>query len=272
MKYADLHLHTNFSDGSSSVKDLIENAKKAGLSCISITDHDTVKGVLSAIESFSDTIEIIPGIELTADIYGREVHILGYFIDCKNSEFIARLTYFRKVRLDRIFEMSDKLRMLGVVIDPKEVIDFAHGASIGRLHLARIMVKKGIVSTTNEAFQKYIGDTCPAYVSKFKLTPKEAIDLILSVKGIPVIAHPYVLPSQDLIEQFVKDGLRGIEVYYPEHNSQMTENYKKIAEKYNLLITGGSDCHGLAKKEVLIGRVKIPYRLVEKLKEAKNAL
>lgn len=270
MKFADLHLHTNLSDGSYSVNELIFAAKKAGLGCIAITDHDTIEGIQPALEIASNELEIIPGVELTADVDEREIHILGYFVDYQDVEFTKQLSRFRQVRLNRIFEMSSKLKSLGVEINPQEVIDFAHGASVGRLHLAQVMVKRGIVSTTFEAFQKYIGDTCPAYVSKFKLTPKEAIDFILSSGGIPVLAHPYILPSQDLIEQFVKDGMMGIEVYYPEHTPQMIERYKNIAEKYNLLITGGSDCHGSAKREILIGKIKIPYELVEKLKRAAN--
>ena len=130
--------------------------------------------------------------------------------------------------------MSDKLKELGVNIDPQEVFSLSGNGTVGRLHLARVMQKNGIVTTTNEAFYKYIGDNCPAYVARFRLTPKEAIEQILEIGGIPILAHPYSFKNQELILSFLDFGLKGIEAYYPEHTSKLTQHYLNFAEKHNL--------------------------------------
>jgi len=266
-KYADLHIHTNYSDGTFTPQQILTLAQKVGLSCISITDHDSV----SALPFFASTreIEVLPGIELTAQINDTEVHVLGYLIDYEEGWFQEKLEEIREIRIQRMRQMCKKLTQLGMPIEAEEVLDFAEHNCVGRLHLARLMVKKGFVATTREAFNLYIGDHGPAYVSRFKLTPYEAIELILKLRGIPVLAHPYTLGNQDLIPQFVKAGLKGLEVIYPEHTSNQTKHYNELAREYNLLVTGGSDCHGEAKPEVKMGTLKIPYALVEKLKEAK---
>ena len=267
MKYADLHIHTHFSDGTFSPARIIALARQEGLSCISITDHDSVEAYLS--NPSDKDIEVIPGIELSAEINNVEVHILGYFIDYQDAGFQKELKAICDCRTKRMAEMCRKLSGLGMPLSLKEILDFTGNAVVGRLHLARLMVKKGFVSNTQEAFNKYIGDSGPAYVSKFRFTPQEVIELILKVKGVPVLAHPYSLPDQGLIPGFVKAGLMGLEAIYPEHSRKQTDYYKQLAEKYGLLITGGSDCHGQAKPEVKIGLTKIPYELVEKLKKAR---
>lgn len=266
MKYADLHIHTNFSDGTFSPSQIIALAKKSGISCISITDHDSVKAYLPSLTN--EDVEIIPGIELTADINNTEVHILGYFISTEEAWFQEKLKQICDIRIKRMEEMCKKLKALGIPLKVEEVLEFTGSAVVGRLHLARFMVNKGFVPNAQEAFNKYIGDGRRAYVSKFRLTPKEVIDLILKVKGIPVLAHPYSLVEQGLIPEFVQAGLMGLEAIYPEHSGGQTDYYQKLAKKYGLLITGGSDCHGHAKPEVGIGSIKVPYELIEKLKIA----
>lgn len=265
--YADLHLHTKFSDGTFSPSQLILFAKKAGIDCISITDHDSVAAYLTDFPK--EDIEIIPGIELTADVNNTEVHLLGYFIDYQALWFQKKLEDICSIRIARMKEMCQKLTQLGAALDYDEVLALAGHSCVGRLHLARLMAKKGYVSNAQEAFNKYIGDGGPAYVSKFRLTPQEAIALILKTNGIPVLAHPYSLTRQDLIPEFVKSGLSGIEAIYPEHSPSQTRHYQQLAKEYGLLITGGSDCHGEAKPEIRIGDVKIPYEFIERLKKAK---
>lgn len=266
MKYADLHLHTHFSDGTFSPAQLISLAAKAGLQCISITDHDSVDAYSSL--PAQGGVEIVPGIELTADIDNVEVHILGYFIDYQQGWLRQKLKEICLARIKRVDEMCRKLMGLGIAIEAGEVLEFAGNASVGRLHLARLMVKKGLVAGSQEAFNRFIGEGRPAYVSKFRFSPQEVIELIRKAKGIPVLAHPYSLSRQELIPEFVNSGLMGLEVIYPEHTPKQIKLYGRLAKEYGLLVTGGSDCHGQAKPEVKIGMVKVPYELVEKLRTA----
>ena len=268
MKYADLHIHTNFSDGTFSPAQIVDLAKKEGLNCISIADHDSLEAYKNLPPQ--DEIEIISGIELTADINNSEAHILGYFVDCSLPWFQEKLADIRQARIERMFLMCAKLTDLGMIISVDEVLKFAGHSCVGRLHLARLMVKKGFIANTQEAFNRYIGDNGPVYVSKFRLKPAEAIELVIKAKGVAVLAHPYSLPNQDLIPEFIQAGLRGIEAVYPEHTSAQVERYKRLAYKYGICVSGGSDCHGQAKPEVRIGMVKLPYSFVERLKEELN--
>lgn len=270
MKYADLHIHTKFSDGTLDAGQIVQEAKSSKVSCISITDHDSVEAYNSLGQL---DIEIIPGIELSSNIGDVEVHILGYFIDYKEEWFREKLIALRQVRVERIFQMCEKLNELGIVIKPEEILNSAGpSSSVGRLHLAKLMAEKGLVSNYREAFYKYIGEGRPAYVSKFKLTPYEAISLILKVKGIPVLAHPYSLTNQKIIPELIRAGLMGIEAIYPEHTPKQRDYYIKLAQENELFVTGGSDYHGYVKPEVKIGTVNIPYSLVEELKNAKLKL
>jgi len=271
MKFADLHLHTAFSDGTYTPEELVKKAKAKGLSAIAIADHDSIEGIPLAIEAARDEdIEVIPGIELTAEYEGLEIHILGYFIDYKNKQLQEKLDSLAIIRKERIYKILDKLAELGIKIDPQVVFDISGSGTTGRLHIARALLKEGAIKSINEAFQKYIGDRCPAYVCGFRFSPQDAIELIRGVGGIAVLAHPYLLKRDELIPEFVKCGLQGLEVYYPEHTQAMINFYLEMAKKYNLLVTGGSDCHGKAKPEVKIGMIKLPYELVEKIKAAKN--
>lgn len=271
MRYADLHLHTIFSDGTYTPKQLVQEAKGVGLSVIAVADHDNVDGIAPTIEeSLSKKIEVIPAIELSAESDGGEIHILGYLIDYNNKQLKEKLAFLRRNRVERIYKMVDKLTSLGIHLKPESVFALAEDATVGRLHLARAMLKEGLIKNTSEAFRRYIGDRSPAYVCGFKLSPMAAINLIRNSGGIPVLAHPYLIKDEKLIPQLIKNGLMGLEVYYPEHSKPTIKHFLKLAKKFNLLVTGGSDCHGKAKPEVKIGSIKIPYDLVEKLKKAKS--
>jgi hypothetical protein len=273
MKFADLHLHTIFSDGTYKPEELPNKAAKSGLSCVAIVDHDTVAGLPRALEAARlNNIEVLPGIELSAEYDGLEIHILGYLIDYRNNDLLEKLDFLRNNRVERIYKMVEKLKGLGITLKAEDVFALSENGTPGRLHIARALLKAGQVKSTAQAFQKYIGDKCPAYFCGFKLTPAEAIALIRKAGGVPVLAHPYTLSKDELIAQFVKDGLMGLEVYYPEHTQSMVNFYLKLSREYGLLVTGGSDCHGEAKPEVKIGSIKIPYDLVEKMKEAKEKL
>lgn len=271
-KFADLHLHTIFSDGTYTPQELIQKSAEAGLYAVAVTDHDTVSGIAPAIEAAAAlAVEVLPGIELTSEYDGREIHILGYLIDYTRNELKESLGYLKQARKMRIYKITAKLReVFGINLTPESVFDIVREGTPGRLHIARALVAKGFVDSTYEAFKKYIGDKSPAYVSGFKLSPQEAIKLIRDSKGVPVLAHPYSVAKDELISMLVGFGLMGLEVYYPEHTQSMINFYTGLAKKFNLVLTGGSDCHGDAKAEIKLGSVKIPYELVEKIKEAKK--
>ena len=273
MKCADLHLHTIFSDGTYSPEKLLLQAHKKGLSAISVTDHDTVEAVEQSILLGKDLgIEVLPGIELTAECDGVEIHLLGYLFDYKNQALLEKLSVLKQNRVERIYKISDKLKGLGVELNPESVFELASSGTVGRLHVARAMVKEKIVNTVFEAFRNYIGDQGPGYVCGFRFSPQDAIKLIKQAGGIPVLAHPYTVRRDELIPELIGYGLMGLEVYYSEHTQSMINYYSGLVKQYNLLATGGSDCHGNAKPEVKIGSVKIPYELVNKLKAAKENL
>jgi len=272
VKFADLHLHTIFSDGTYTPEELILESAKCGLSAIAVVDHDTISAVEPLIKTArAKDIEVLPGIELSAEHDGQEVHILGYLIDYKRKELTDKLEFLKKNRVERIYKIVDKLKNMGVALKVESVFDIAAKGTVGRLHVARAMVNAGLVGSIAEAFRRYIGDKCPAYVCNFRFSPIEVMNLIKEVGGIPVLAHPYVI-EDELIPEFVNNGLMGLEVYYSEHTQAMVNFYLGLAKQYNLLVTGGSDCHGNAKPEVKIGSVKIPYELVEKLKEAQQKI
>lgn len=270
-RFADLHLHTLYSDGTYTPEELISESLKCGLSAISVVDHDTVEGLAPVIQAAKTKgIEVIPGIELSAEYEGFEIHILGYFIDHEDRELIERLDNLKKNRIDRVYKIVEKLKDMGVILNPKTIFDLSKQGTVGRLHIARAMVAEGKVSSVFEAFRKYIGDKSPAYVLGFKFSPQEAIKLIKDSGGLPVLAHPYSINNDEFIIKFIEFGLMGLEVYYPEHSQSMINFYNNLAVKYNLFVTGGSDCHGKAKPEVKIGSMKVPYELVERMKEVRS--
>lgn len=267
---ADLHIHTHFSDGTSSPQEVIEQAHANGLRCIAITDHDTIDGIGPATEEAEKYgIEVISGIELSSEINNKDVHMLGYLFDYQNKEFADRIKYMQGVRVDRMKEMIEKLKPLGIDnIALEEVCALAQSDSVGRPHLAAKLMEKGWVSSIKMAFNKYLADDAPGFVPKFKQTPHEAIALIQKAGGIAVLAHPMLTKVDELIPGFVEAGLGGIEAYYPNTTDTVMNFYEGLAKKHGLVVTGGSDAHGDSKKYTYIGKKMVPYELVEKLKNA----
>ncbi|MCM8792091.1 MAG: PHP domain-containing protein [Candidatus Omnitrophica bacterium] len=267
MKCADLHIHSSFSDGNFMPEQIIREAKIQKLDCIAITDHDNVEFYFNSDISKNKEIEIIPAVELTTEYNSREIHILGYLIDYHDRAFLKKLEFLREKRILRIKEMIGKLNALGIEVKFEEVVDLNHNSSVTRLHLARLLLKKGLVGSIREAFVKFIGEDAPCYVGGFHFSPLEAIRLIREIKGLPVLAHPYSVDNlEEILVYLTKGGLAGIEVYYPEHNQVSTHYYEEIAQKYNLLMTGGSDFHGDCRSHIKIGSIRISYDLVLKLK------
>jgi 3',5'-nucleoside bisphosphate phosphatase len=266
---ADLHIHTHYSDGSLSPKDVVRVASEKGVYCISITDHDSVFGIdeaMSAGNSYG--IEIIPGAEISAENSGKELHILGYCINYHDSKLLDFLGRIRQDRLDRLNKMAQLLDDYGIEIDVEDLKKSAGNVSISRLHVAKYMHKKGFVGSWREAFRKYIGDDKPCYVSSFRYTSKEVIDVIRRSGGIAVIAHPGVSRIDEMLPDLIKEGVGGIEAFHAEHSNKAAMAYESLAKKYKLFVTGGSDCHGDLKGDTLIGKTTIPYAYVEALKNA----
>lgn len=267
-RFADLHMHTFFSDGSQSPESVVEEACHAGLSCISITDHDTLTAVKPAqIAAEKWGIEVIAGIELSTQVQGKDVHILGYFMDLENPFLISKLEEFRATRFARIQQMVENLKKQGIDnLSFDEIKAQARSDALGRPHLAAALVEKGWATNSWQAFEKFVGDTCPAYVPKHAQSPKEAIALIRQSGGVAVLAHPMVTNRDELIASFVDFGLGGIEVYYPNCPDAVIFYYEGIARKYKLAMTGGSDAHGKNKTNTWIGKRRIPCELVEQLR------
>ena len=271
MKYADLHVHTSESDGTFTPKQLVREALERGLSAIAIVDHDTVGGISEAeAAARGEDLEIIPGIELTAQHDNQEIHILGYFLDCQNKALLEKLKLVQTNRIERVHKIVNNLEEEGVKLNAQVVFDISGKGTVGRMHIARALLKEGWVTTTAEAFRKYIGDKSPAYVLGFNLSPDEAIKLIKGAGGVAVLAHPYMLRNDELITELVGYGLQGIEVYYPEHSQSMVNFYLDLAKKLNLLVTGGSDFHGSVKPDIKLGAIKVPIELVERLRQNKR--
>lgn len=265
---ADLHIHTACSDGTHGPEEIVELAKKAGLKTIAITDHDVVDGIAPAVKKGEEVgVEVIPGIEFTTEARDTEIHILGYFIDYRSRHLIEAITRIQKGREKRIYEICEKLKKLGVDLPPEKVFKLAGHRAAGRPHVARALIMEGYVKDVREAFSRYLDFHGPAYVSHYKLSPEEAVELVGSAKGLPVYAHPAVSDCDEIIPDLMLAGLAGIEVYYTGHGQMATRHYLNLAKKYGLLVTGGSDFHGFKSgREVELGDLAIPDELVDKLR------
>lgn len=271
MKFADLHLHTKFSDGTFTPEELVLRAQQNGLACIALTDHDSVEGCARASKACAAVkMDFIPGAELTAEHDDVEVHILGYFLDITDEKFLARIGTFQAVRQNRIHEMVAALNKLGIPLKAESVFALANCKSPGRPHVARALVKENLIGSLDEAFERFLKKGRPAWVPKTKMSALEAVELIHRAGGLAVIAHPGLNRSDDIIPDLVDAGMDGIECFHTKHSTVMSERYLEIADKYHLLVTGGSDCHGFSKKQPLIGTVKLPYEHVEQMKAARE--
>jgi predicted metal-dependent phosphoesterase TrpH len=268
MKYADLHVHTSYSDSTFSPEEVMACAQEKGLDAIAICDHDSVEGVAPSIEIGKRLgIEVIPGVEMTVEKSDTEVHLLGYFVNYKDEWFKEILRELRDWRVKRVYTMAEKLKAEGITIDPEEVFKLSKDGSVGRLHVAQVMVNAGKVKRMKEAFDRYIGFSKPCYVPSVRFAPEEAIRTLIKAGGVPVLAHPGIMFKDEYIGELISYGLRGIEVYHSDHNAAAVKHYEEVADSYGLLMTGGSDCHGMGKGRVLMGNIKVPYELVERLKE-----
>lgn len=253
----DLHIHTTASDGRLSPREILDQALEAGLTYIAITDHDTVNAILSLNQETdleAKPISIIPGIEFSTDLPENEVHILGYNIDIHNSALHQQLNLMTTDRWDRVQRTIKKLAALGYHVEYERIVELAgQSTAVGRPHIARALVEKGYFSTVTEVFNSLLYKNGPAYVPHFKLDYPSVIKLIHQAGGIAVLAHPGLIGNEAIVKDVITAGINGLEVYHPRHNDKQTKHYLQLAGQYQLLITGGSDFHG------------IPTRFPEKL-------
>ncbi|SES68983.1 hypothetical protein SAMN05660297_00256 [Natronincola peptidivorans] len=270
MKYIDMHTHTTASDGTLTPTQLIQYAIVKGLAGIAITDHDTIAGIKEAKVCCSQLSDftIIPGVELSTEDSGEEVHILGYNINYKSKELLDTLMLIQNQRMNRVKKMVKKLQGLDIDITYNEILAMSKQGVIGRPHVARALVKKGYIEDLQEAFVKYLSKGCPAYVPRYKLTPFEAIDLIHKVGGIAVVAHPGLIKNHGILLNILRKGVDGIEVYHPEHKKQDNIKYLALANEYQLIVTAGSDFHSPPiedKGHGDLGTEKMPLKDISKI-------
>jgi len=274
--YVDLHVHTSYSDGSFTPAEVVRRAVNLGLSALAITDHDGVDGNAEAFaEGAQNGLEVIPGVEMSCNFTPKNVHVIGLFIDPAEERLVATLEEVREYRRLRNPKVLEKLAELGMPIALEEVAAKAKGRTLGRPHIAEVMVEKGYVADFQEAFEKYLAHNKPAYVHRRRLTAEEGIDLIHGAGGLAFLSHPgiYALPAritENMIYKLIRAGLDGVEVYYSDHLPTDTAFLKRIVDEYDLLAAGGTDFHGDVKPgiEVGVGRgdLEVPYELVARMK------
>ena len=270
--FVDLHLHTVASDGTFTPGQLVDQACQKGLRAIAVTDHDSWESI-AAVSSLGAKVglEVLPGIELSTMVNDTEIHILGYFIDYNDRMFQAQVLEFKSARLERAQRMVEKLARLGVQVELQRVLEIAKTGAVGRPHVAKALLEQGYVGSVDEAFARYIGSEGPAYVPKEILKPEESFKLIHAVGGLCFFAHPGIENRDELIDDFVPLGLDGIEVWHSKHNPSQVKHYLALAARHNLLVSGGSDYHGENWTDVSKNYPRVPYEVVDKMKQRLKA-
>ena len=263
----DLHAHTTYSDGALTPAALVQHARDRNLAAVAITDHDSVQGIPEAFEAAGATLEVVPGIEISTALNGVDLHILGYYVDVQDEDLRQRLTHFRQERLDRALAIIARLRTLGVPVDADEVMASAGPGVVGRPHIASALVRGGHVESVDAAFRRYLGPRGEAFVARPAFRPEDAIELINRAGGLSVLAHPGAGLAVTLIEQLASEGLRGIEVWHPQHGVTTVRHYHALATKLGLLETGGSDFHGVGRS-LDLGDIAVPWSALVALKDA----
>ena len=272
----DLHVHSTESDGTLTPEDLVAEAKKAELAAFALTDHDTCQGVGKAMPlAASAGIELIPGIELSTDYHGKEVHIVGLYIDIENEQLLKKTAEYRKCRSERNALMVEALRKEGLSITMEELVAENPDCVITRANIARFLYEHGQIKSVREAFDRYIGDHCKCYVGRLKVASTDAVRLIKEAGGTAILAHPllYGLSNtnlQKMIDALKPVGLDGLEAIYSTYTTGEEQQMKRLARENGLLISGGSDFHGSNKPDIALGRGRghlyIPYSVLETIK------
>ncbi len=276
---ADLHLHSNYSDGRLGPCDLMGQAAEAALGVVAVVDHDTVEGLFEAAEAAREKgLELIPGLELSAHWGDRELHVLGYGIDPGDAGLRRALGLLQQARLERVREILRRLREVGILLSLDRVLEVAGSGTVGRPHVARVLVEAGWARSVREAFVRYLGAHGPAAAPRVGFPVEEAVRLIRGAGGVAVIAHPGRALAGAPMEALLRLGVDGIETVHPSHDWRLTAYYEVLARRAGLLTTGGSDYHGRAEEALLLGTVTVSGVVVERLlarirqqRERKNA-
>jgi len=268
----DLHVHTTYSDGLMSPGEAVVAARDLGLRAVAITDHDSVSGIDEALERGKPLeVEVVPGVEMSTIVSGEDVHILGYLLDWRAADVQARFRELRRKRDERAQRMVEKLVALDVGVTIERVRELAGSGAVGRPHLAQAILETGAVRSINEAFDRYVGYDKPAYVPKSKLSPAQAVEFIHRHGGVAVIAHPATYGNDAVVYAAIVAGADGIEVWHSDHDKRAVAHYREVAQKNGLLATGGSDCHGGRKNNmVYLGQIEVPYQCLEELRKAQQ--
>ncbi len=267
MSFADLHLHTRYSDGSYAPAELVGEAHRLGFAAIAVTDHDTLDAVPEALENAA--IEVIPGVEITCRVDTQEIHMLGYLPGnaWKSPHLHAVLDHSRRVREKRISEIVFRLNNLGVQLTDQDVFACSDCGTIGRPHVAMALQKRGVVGSSEEAFERFLKRGRPGFVERYRMTAAETLGHINRAGGVAVLAHPGLNRVDNRITEMVEQGMDGLEVWHSRHSPAQVEHYRKLAERFGLMVTGGSDCHGNVRSRPLLGTVKVPYACVQAIKK-----
>ncbi|MFC1591822.1 PHP domain-containing protein [Thermodesulfobacteriota bacterium] len=279
----DLHTHTTASDGTLTPAQLVAHAQERGLTAIAITDHDTVEGVGEALAAGAGCgITVIPGIEISAVHRQTTLHILGYYIDWQSPDFCKSIQVLQNARTERNPAIIKKLQALGVDISLAEVAAEAGTGQVGRPHIAQVLLQKGAVRTARQAFDRFLKKGAAAYVDKFRYPAQEAVAHIRAAGGIPVLAHPSILPCKtapklsSLLTELAGYGIMGVEAYYTDHSAKQVKLYEQLARKHGLLVTGGSDFHGSYIQGIALGTgrgsLAVPESVCEELQQAHRRL
>jgi predicted metal-dependent phosphoesterase TrpH len=264
----DLHMHSTHSDGAHLPAELVPMALKAGVSALSLTDHDTVSGIPELVRAAEGTgIEIVTGVELSSSAGRSDLHILGYLFDPENEVLVRELERFRTGRRERVVEMVRILNHLGIEITFEDVLRQAGGAALGRPHVAHALLEQGFVETFDEAFRKFLGQHARAFVPKPHFEPRQALALIRSAGGVPVLAHPGTANRDELIPELADQGLAGIEAWHPKHSPTQVVEYRRLAGELGLVASGGSDFHGSSMGNVTVGISDVPAAVLAALRD-----
>lgn len=278
MRQVDLHVHSNKSDGTFTPTQLVDYAQQKGLAAFALTDHDTTEGLDEALSYAEDkSVEVIPGIEFSTEYEKKDVHVVGLYIRYDAPAFQSHLQSFVNSRINRNIKMCGNLQNAGIDITFEKLCEENSGAVITRAHYAAYLFDHGYVADRAEAFAKYVGDDCPYYVPREKVTPSQAVSLILQAGGVPILAHPPLyhmekISLDSLVGKLTEDGLMGIETLYSSYSAQEERDMFRLAKKYNLLPSGGSDFHGENKPGLDLGcgygKLFVPEEMLENIRNA----
>lgn len=270
--FADLHLHTRHSDGTYTPVELVATARRVGLTAIAVTDHDTLEGCAEVgLEAARHGLDFVPGTEVTTELDGRELHILAYFVNDASEELRSELAVAQGIRQARIRDMVSRLNAAGVGLQVEDVFRLANCSAPGRPHVARALVAGRFCRNLDEAFDRYLKKDRPGWVPKRKMSVVRALELIHGAGGVAVMAHPGLNHDDSLIDRLAAMGLDGLECFHPKHSIHASAKYEGMAVRLGLLITGGSDCHGVSKNRPTIGTVRLPIEHLDRLRARHQA-